>query len=409
MTASSSDLNPEVFEAFRTPAFRRMWPAALFGYIGGSMEMTITSWLVLQLTNSPEKVSFLGVSRLAPTLILGLFLGSLADRYSRRNLILISQALVTLFAALMLFRLSVNAVDAWFVIVQVLFVGVSSTLLFSSWRSYCSDVFSPSQLANAMSLDVVAFRAARMIGPLLGGGLIALVGYAWTYALITTLYLGAFLLMHTVHGDGSYVPRKSAATTKTHMGDAFRVIASNRALGAILLLTLVMNLFGFPYEEMVSVFARDVLRVGSTLYGLLGAGAGLASLLGSLAIASRRVRRQRTLFSLGAVLTMLALVPFALSSRYWASFLLLSLSGLAGAGFDTMQFTILLQAVPPEIRGRMMGITTLAIGMMPVGILALGQLTEALGPQMALALMEGTGVLAALLLLGYFPELLDRT
>ncbi len=408
VTATLRRLGPTTFEALRNPAFRRMWPASLLWYTGRHMETTIASWLVLQLTNSPAQVSFLGISRMLPMLLFGFLLGSLADRYSKRNLILISQAMTTLSAALMLYRLSRGAVDAWYVILHVLVLGISWSLLFSSWRSHLSDLFPAQELSNAMSLDVVAMRAAQMVGPLLGGVLIAVAGYAWTYVLITSLYLCAFVLIRSARSEGPPVSRHVTAGMGAHLGEAVQMISANRTLRAILLFTLVMNLFGYPYMEMVSVIARDVLKVGSTLYGLLGAVTGLASLVGSLTIASLHVRRQRTLFSLGALLEMIVLIPFALSSHYGLSVLTLVLAGLVGAGFNTMQFVIVLQASPPEMRGRAMGAVTLAIGMMPLGIFVLGQLAEAIGPQIALALLESVGVVAALLLLRSFPELLDK-
>lgn len=156
------------------------------------------------------------------------------------------------------------------------------------------------------------------------------------------------------------------------------------------------------------MIARDVLGVEVALYGVLDGAAGLGALIGSLVIASRQVRRQGTLFSLGAMLMLAAVFFFALSSVYPLSLLLLFSAGVGRSGYSTMMSTIVLQAAPPALRGRMMGAVALGIGAVLLGIFLVGQLAEVIGAQAALALFTGTGFLALNMLRWRFPELRDR-
>ena len=183
------------------------------------------------------------------------------------------------------------------------------------------------------------------------------------------------------------------------------MIRTTRALWASLTITVCLNFFGFPYMQMVPVIARDELGVGSTLYGLLGAAAGLGSLVGSLFIASRTVRNQGAVYSLGAILMLAAVFVFAFSSLYPLSILLLVISGVGMSGFATMQPAIALQAVPPQMRGRAMGAVALGIGASPLGMFLVGQMAELWGPRAALALLTGSGFIVLNLLRFALPEL----
>ena len=301
-----------------------------------------------------------------------------------------------------------GAVQPWHVFVYMFITGTAWTVDYSARRSYFSEIFEATRLANAVSLDIVVLMGGNMLGPLLGGSLISLVGYGGTYVVIVTMYLGGITLLLSLPSDAVSRTPMPAGTVATQLVEAAQVIRANRTIWAVLMVTVSFNLFGSPYMQIVPVIARDVLGVGAALYGVLGSAAGLGALSGSLIIASRRVRRQRTLFSLGAMLMLAAVCSFALSSVYPLSLVLLVAAGVGISGFDTMKSTIVLQAAPPGMRGRVMGAMALAVGTAPLGMLLVGQLAQVIGAQAALALVTGTGFLVLSMLRWRFPELRDR-
>jgi len=345
---------------------------------------------------------------MAPQFLLGLLAGSLADRFPKKWVMIGLQTVNLVACFSMTLMIFAGAVQSWHTFVYMLIRGTTWTVDFPVRRSYYSEIFETTMLANAMSLESVALTGSSMLGPLLGGSLISLVGYGGTYIVIVAMYLVGFILLLSLRNEnGPRVPLPTGSVT-THLVEAVRMVQANRTIWAVLMVTILMNLFGFSYWQLVPVIARDVLEVGSTLYGVLGAAPGLGSLSGSLVIASRQVRRQVTLFSLGATLVLAALFSFALSPVYLLSLALLLVTGVGMSGFDTMQSTIILQATPLGMSGRAMGVLVLAIGVAPLGTFLVGQLAEVIGPQAALALLTGTGFLVLNMLRWRFPELRDR-
>jgi MFS family permease len=372
------------------------------------MEMAVLSWLVLELTDSPSQVALVGVSRMAPMFLLGLVAGRLADRYPKKQVMvgLHTVNLVAIFS--MLLMIFAQAVRPWHVFVYMFITGMTGTVDFSARRSYFSEFFEATRLANAISLESVALTGSRMLGPLLGGSLLSLMGFGGTYVVIAGMYLVGFTLLLSLRSHGVSRAPMPAGSVASQLVEAARMIRANRAIWAVLMVTVSVNLFGFSYQQIVPVIARDVLGVGSVLYGVLSAAAGLGELIGALVIASRQVWRQGTLFSLGATLMLAALFSFALSPVYSLSLALLFFTGVGMSGFNTMQSTIVLRAAPPEMRGRAMGAVALAIGANPLGTFLVAQLAEAVGAQAALALFTGTGFLVLNMLWWRSPELRDR-
>ena len=132
-------------------------------------------------------------------------------------------------------------------------------------------------------------------------------------------------------------------------------MATNRALVAALTITVSLNFFGFPFLTMVPVIGRDVLGANAFLYGVLAGAAGIGSLTGAIIIASRQIRSHGQVYSIGSAFMLGILVLFSLSEWYAVSLVLLMVAGLGMSGFATMQPTIALRAVSPEMRGRAMG------------------------------------------------------
>jgi len=372
------------------------------------MELVALSWLVLELTDSPSRVAYVGVSRMLPMFFLGLVAGSLADRFSKIGVLVGVQLLNLIVGCFVLALLVSGNIEVWHTYLAIFLTGTGWTLDFAARRSYYSELFTPAGLVNAVSLDTASLTGSMMLGPLLAGSLISLVGFSGTYVVMIAMYLmGLVVILSLVrHGiQGNSAPKEGIISQVT---DAMRVVRGNRTLWTVFLVTVALNFFGFPYIQMVPVIARDVLGVGEVLFGVLMSAAGMGALVGSLLIASRQVFRQGTVYIMGASLMLAALFLFAFSKVYVVSIVLLFATGLGTAGFATMQITIALRAVPAEMRGRAMGAMALGIGASPLGMVVMGQLAEALSTQAALALLTGSGLIVMTIMRWWLPELRDR-
>lgn len=398
----------QTFQALGNPNYARLWGANWLFYVARMMELVALSWLVLELTDSPSRVAFVGVSRMLPMFLVGLVAGSLADRFSKIGVLVGVQLLNLMVGFSMLALLVSGNIEVWHTYLAIFLTGTGWTLDFAARRSYYSGLFTPAGLVNAVSLDTASMTGSMMLGPLLGGSLISLVGFSGTYVVMIAMYfLGLVVILSLVRHaiQGNSAPKEGIISQVTA---AVQVVRGNRTLWAVFLVTVALNFFGFPYIQMVPVIARDVLGVGEVLFGVLMSAAGMGALVGSLLIASRQVSRQGTVYIMGASLMLAALFLFAFSQVYVISIVLLFATGLGTAGFATMQITIALRAVPAEMRGRAMGAIALGIGASPLGMLVMGELAEALSTQAALALLTGSGLIVMTIMRWRLPELRDR-
>ena len=368
--------------------------------------MITLQWLVLQLTDSPAQVALVGVGRMAPMFFLGLVAGSIADRFPKQRVVLAGQLATLAVTSVMLMLVATGTVQAWHVYPAIVITGTAKVIDFAARRSYLSELFEGRRLTNAVALDSVASMGiGSTLGPLLSGGMIALYGYTGAYVVIVGATIGATLLVLTIQRTGSATPSASAAQPGSQVTEAFRSLRGNRALWAVLAVTVVHNFFCMPYQQMVPVIARDSLGVGSGLYGLLASTSGLGALTGTLLIAGHSVRRQGTAYSLGATMILVFVFLFSFSTFYPLSIVLLLAAGLSNAGFVVMQPLLVLQAVPKYLRGRALGALALSIGVGPMGVLVIGFLAEGYGATTAVAIMAGTGFLLVNLLRLSFPSL----
>ena len=393
----------QTFRALSNPTFRRLWFAGWVWYVNRMMEMAVLSWLVLQLTDSPSQVALVGVFRMAPMFLLGLIAGSVSDRFPRKYVMISTQFVNLGVTAGMLAVLVFGQIAPWHAFLATFLTGCAWAVDFSARRAYFAEIFNGDALTNAISLDVVALTGSSIIGPLFAGTIIELIDFSGSYALMLFLFIAAGGVLFTIPKTRSLGP--SQTSVLRHMAESVTTLVKNRALLAALTITVSLNFFGFPFLTMVPVIGRDVLGANAFLYGVLAAAAGVGSLAGAILIASRQIRNHGQIYSLGAAFMLAILVLFSFSELYVVSLVLLIIAGIGMAGFATMQPTIAMQAVKPEMRGRAMGAVALGIGASPLGMLTVGWLAEQWTPQLALAALTGTGFIVVMLLRLALPEL----
>ena len=363
--------------------------------------MTTLSWFVLEKTDSAFYVGLVGFFGMIPFLILGIFGGFLADKLDRKKLIVLTQFLNLGCAVTMVVLLMFGLVQYWYAYVAILIPGIGWSLDMPSRRSLVMDIMGPSGLTNGVALDSVGMHTSKMIGPAVAGALLAFTGVAGSYLVLTLIMsVGCFLMLFVDQPErlrsDTEEPTSDLKGSKSqsynainqlfnNLSEGFRYAFSNQTVVAVIVITVFMNLLLFPYMQMVTVVSKNVLNVGPLLMGVLMASDGLGALIGSTLIASRQgMRYHGRVFLYGSLASLVALLLFSMSKWYLLSLPLLLLLGIGTSGFGTMQSTIVLLVSKPEIRGRALGVVTLAIGAGPIGALTVGAASEWIGPSNAL-------------------------
>ena len=281
------------------------------------MGMMAIPWLVLELTDSPSQVALTGIYMMIPMFLLGFFAGGLADRFSKKWLLFGTNALASLAALGMALVIAAEIVRPWHAFLYVFIFGVTMAMKTPARQSYISELFEADHLPRAVSLDSVVMTGTWMLGPALGGWLMELTGYNGLFAAMVALSsLGTGMLVFLENDAERSTTSQDEAKVAIGLREAVRQIWASQTFRAVLIGTVVVTLFGYSYRNFVSVFARDVLGVNASLYGLMGSATGLGSLIGSLIIASVHVRRPGPLFSTGIALLLVSLLLFSFSSLY---------------------------------------------------------------------------------------------
>ena len=358
------------------------------------MQLTLLGWFVLVETDSPWLVGLVGFFGMIPMFVLGIIGGVLADSVDRRRLLLTTQAvsfvsLLTL-SSLMILDLAVY----WHAYPGVLVMGVSWALDMPSRRSLIHDLLGRRRVTNGVALDSMGMSASMMIGPAAAGALIDRVGVTGGYVVVTVLLAISIALLTKLKAGPARPPPQQRGILR-NLADGLRYVAGHRTLRAMVLITVLANLLLFPYMHMVPVMARDVLGVGPVFMGLLQAAPGMGSFIGAISIASLTRLSHHGRVMLGGTLTAFAaLLIFSQSTVYAFSLPTLLVMGIGVSGFGSMQAAITMLLTPKEMRGKALGVVSLAIGSGPFGALIVSSVANEHGPAVAIAAIAIAGMVS---------------
>jgi MFS family permease len=374
-------------DVFLNPSYRRLWASGCFVYLARWVDLVALGWLALELTGSPFMVGLAAFARTAPMMVVGPFAGIVADHVSPGRVLFFTQAggMATALALALLF--GSGAGRYWpFVGLEVV-IGVLWALDFSSRRTSIYAVLGPSRVAHAISLESVSMQVAKMGGPLLAGFCLARLGPAATFTVLAALYAGGLAVSSGLRRSMVRPVGHGPASVVESLRAGLQAAWTHPLIRAVLLGTVAMNVLVFPYQHMLSVFARDVLAGGPGVLGALIAAEGLGALVGALAIAAqRRHPPQGRLFGISIVVTPALVVAFSLSPSLSLCLVLLVVLGLVEAAFAATQTTVVLLSAPERLRGATVGILSACIGTQPVGTLAIGALVGIAGAPTAFAI-----------------------
>jgi MFS family permease len=387
-----------VLEPLRDGRYRLLWLTGLCAGTARWMDVVVLGWLALALTDSPLMVGVAAFCRAAPMMALGPFAGVLADRLPRVRVMIAVQILNVAAASALALLFGAGLAGFGALVAIEVILGIAWVLDFPSRRTVLFVVAGRERLTAAVSLETMSMQAAKLVGPLLGGLLLARLGPAACYVAFAALSLGALAATRRLARRVALPGGPGGEPVLDSLVTGLREVRELPAVLGVLAVTVLMNTLVFPYQQMLPVFARDVLHVGPAPLGLLVGAQGLGALVASAVIAARGgdVNHARV-FAGSSLAGALLLIAFAWSPWYALSLALQLAIGATDSGFGTMQSAIVLLATPERAHGRVMGILSACIGTQPLGSLWIGFVTSRVGAPLA------TGVNAALAFVVLIP------
>jgi MFS family permease len=385
-------------QVLASTSYRRMWLTGVVYYQAYWVEIVVTGWVVLALTGSPSAVGLVAFFRTLPMLVLGMIFGSLVERFPRIGVLLVIQVVgaATALGLAMLFVFGIERF--WLICTGTGLIGCGWAADFATRRALISELTTPETTGNAMSLEALSMQGGKIIAPVAAGVALGIGGPVAAYLILGLLFVTGivsllrFRVVHTGARPGSRASVSLLFLIRSGWETAIKIPIVRVAL----LVTVIMNVLVFPYQQLIALVAVDILAVGPGHMGLLAgaAGAGSAVMAGFLTFRGRPAAARRFYVG-GATLGATLLILLAASTRFEISVGLQLILGACFGAFGAMQPALIVSAVEPEMRARALGILAMAIGTGPFGYLLTGALSGLIGPALTIG---GMAFVASVLL-----------
>jgi MFS family permease len=379
---------PRLARALRHRNYRLFFSGQSVSLVGTWITRVATSWLVYRLTGSELLLGIVGFCGQIPTLLLTPFAGVFVDRSDKRRILLITQILSLIQSALLAVLTLTNVITVAQILILQLFQGAINAFDTPARQALVVDMVEDRQdVPNAIALNSSMVNGSRIIGPSIGGVIIAAVGEGWCFALDAVSYLAvivSILLMRFTPHVQNHLP----VAMLRELSSAWRYVTGSVPIRSALLLLAIVSVAGVPYSVLMPAIAAQELHGGPNTMGVLMAASGVGALLGGIYLASRNsVVGLGRVMLIGTLTFGVSLVLFSLTHTVWIAAPLLA---VAGGGFIIQMAstnTIIQTIVEERFRGRVMAFYTMAFfGTVPIGSLLSGLAAERVGAPMTIRL-----------------------
>lgn len=376
------------FSSFRNRNYRLFWFGQLFSVTGTWVQRIAQAWLVLQLTDSSFALGLVNALQFMPMMFLSLFGGVFADRLPKRKVLIATQSAMSFQALTLALLVSSGAIQVWHIYVLAALLGLATSFDNPTRQAFVIELVGPKDIPNAVALNSSLFNTARIVGPSVGGALIAAFGIAVPFFVNAVSYLaviGGLLLMRPE--DFHDVPRPARGPVLTRMREGISYAIRTPEVAFVLIVLGFLGTFGYQFTVLLPLIARYVLDTGALGFGGLLTAMGAGSLVAALSMAYLNRPTERMLL-VGATAFTILLGLVGLSTMLPLTVGILILLGAASITFTATANSRLQLLAPGELRGRVMSLYIfLFAGTAPIGALALGTFAEHLGVRVAVGIM----------------------
>jgi MFS family permease len=373
------------FSALRYRNFRLFWCGQLISVTGTFMQSTAQQWLVLTLSSNALDLGIVGALQFGPLLVLAPFGGAIADRWPRRQVLVVTQAASGALALALYVLTVVGVVRIWQVFLLALLLGLVNAVDMPARQAFVSEMVPTDRLLNAVSLNSAQFNASRIVGPAIAGAVIALLGMPILFLLNAVSYVAVIAgLVMMRPAELMPVPRIAASghglARLRAMNEGMRFVLRAPLLRVSFFLLTVVAIFGFNFNVLVPLAATQGLHAGPAVFGLLTSALGVGALCGALLLAQRGGTPTNQLLS-GMVLAFGALeTGLAFAHSVALVMVLFAASGFCMSSFSAAATTRVQLASPVELRGRVMSVYSMVfIGTTPIGNLLISGIAGGAG------------------------------
>jgi MFS family permease len=348
---------------------------------GTWMQRVAQDWLVLDLTHGSGAA--LGITtglQFLPLLLFGLYGGVLADRYRKRRVLMVTQAVMGVLALVLGLLALTGSAQVWHVYGLAFALGLATVVDNPTRQTFAVEMVGPADLSNAIALNSAIFNMARILGPAVAGVLIAAIGTGPVFLVNAGSFVAVLAGLYLMREDELYT-REPVPRAKGQLREGLRYVRQRRDLVMVLIMVLFVAAFGMNFQMTTALMSRQTFHSGASSFGLASTMLAVGALAGALLAARRRNLRMRLLFAAATVFGVLEIAT-GLMPNYASFLVLLVPTGIALLTFNTAANAVMQLSVPAEMRGRVMGLYMLVFaGSSPIGSPLIGWLAEVFGPR----------------------------
>jgi MFS family permease len=370
-----------MFRALRHRNYRLYFFGQFFSLCGTWIQNVAQGWLVYELTHSPFWLGLVGFLNFLPLSLFSIFAGSLADRVSKHKMLLVLQIPPMLLAFVFAILIWTKTLTVGWICVLAFAFGMVNAFDIPVRQSFVVELVGKADLANGIALNSATFNTARLLGPAIGGIIIATLGAGWCLFLNGVSYLAAIWALTAMRFEKKPAPQNNDAPIAHSIREILQYIRHNRPVYGLLLLVSAITVFGWSFWILMPVFASEILQGGAITLGKLMSAGGVGALGSALLVAgfSHRFLPRRLVFS-GVIIFVVGIIGFAFSKALWLSLVMIAIAGFGLILFYINANSALQRRVPDHLRGRIMGVYALAFGgLSPFGNLLIGFVADKIG------------------------------
>ena len=365
--------------------YRLYFTGLLFSVTGFQMLLVVQGWLIWEITGDAAALALLGGVSAAPTIILVLFGGVVADRFDQRYLILLVSIAIGVLLAVMATFTILGMANLWNILLLAFFIAGAQAFDNPARQALYPHLIARKDLMNAVALNSIVWQGTRVVGPLIAGVLISRAGAGPALYVASAGFACMAVAMFAVRVPP--IARAARGSMVQNLVEGIGYVVRNQIFTVLILLTFLNSFFGMSFVILLPIFATDILRVGPEGLGEMHAAAGVGAVVMALVAAAMSKSRNKGLFLVGgAAVFGLTLVVFAYSTNYALSLFALFIGGAAATFYMVMVQTSLQALVPDHLRGRVFSIYSMTWSMLPLGGMQAGLIADWITPQFAVAL-----------------------
>ncbi|MHC1781703.1 MAG: MFS transporter [Anaerolineaceae bacterium] len=376
-------MKPSVFSVLRYPNYRLWFFGQLLSLVGTWMQTTAQGYLVFQLTGSPAYLGYVAFANGLPSWLFTLYGGVIADRMSRRNIIIVAQSFMMVLAFILAGLVYTGIVLPWHIILLSFLLGIANAFDAPARQSFVIELVDREELSTAIALNSTMFNSAAVVGPVVAATTYAAIGPVGCFTINGLSFIAVIVGLALMKMKKSVRPLHSSSSLLIEAKEGLKYTWGQPVIRMLIMSLMVLTALGMGLVALIPAWAVDVLKGDVTTNGSLFSARGVGAMCGALLVALlTQYRIKGKIWGVGLLLQPFFILAFALSTSLPLSMLFLAFTGLTFLATVNTTNAMVQELVTDDLRGRVMGIYTLTfLGTVPIGSLVAGLLADSIGEQ----------------------------